>query len=204
MILALDTATRVACVALIGGDGATLAEILDPEVASATRRVLQMIDDVLSSQSAGTNDLTRIVVGRGPGSFTGLRVALATAEALGDALDVPVTGVSTLAALRAKAPPGAAAVIDARRGEVFVEAAGIAPRAMSPSALGALCPVVCVGDGAIRYRAILEGAGAIVAADDDPVHVVSGAALVRASRSGGGPPRPLYLREPDAVPSAAR
>ena len=98
------------------------------------------------------------MAGTGPGTFTGLRIGLATARGLGFALGIPVRGVSTLDALLV--PAGVdVACIDARRGEVFCAGAGIEPQAMTPAALAAALPAgtVVVGDGAVRYRELLAG-----------------------------------------------
>ena len=112
LTLAFDTATDVATSALLE-DGNLLGE--------RTGRAASLLEDVdalLRDADAEPTELRRIVVGTGPGSFTGLRMGLAASRALALALDVPVAGVSTLDVLAASAP-GALPVIDARRREVF-------------------------------------------------------------------------------------
>ncbi len=189
LILAFDTATDVATSAL-GTDG----EILGERVAIA-RTLLEDVDALLRQASARPADLDAFAVGTGPGSFTSTRLGLAVARGLGVALGVPGAGVSTLDALRAGAGDEALAVIDARRGEVFVPG----PRAVAPAELDARGRL-CVGDGAVRYREVLEANGAVVPPDDDPRHR-PWASLHVGLATGFGPVdeiEPLYVREPDA------
>ena len=188
LILAFDTATDVATSALVV-DG----EILGERV-SIARTLLEDVDALLRQASARPADLDALAVGTGPGSFTSTRLGLAVARGLGVALGVPGAGVSTLDALRAGAGE-ALAVIDARRGEVFVPG----PRAVAPAELDARGRL-CVGDGAVRYREVLEANGAVVPADDDPRHRPR-ASLHAGLATGFGPVdeiEPLYVREPDA------
>jgi tRNA threonylcarbamoyl adenosine modification protein YeaZ len=140
-----------------------------------------------------------VVVGTGPGSFTGTRVGIAVARGLGLALGVEGAGVSTLAALAAGAD-GALPVIDARRGEVFVPG----PEARAPDEVEA-AGRLCVGTGAVRYRHVLEAGGALVPPDDDSRHLPR-AALHASLASDFGPVdaiEPVYVRGPDAKPREA-
>ncbi|MGH3094120.1 MAG: tRNA (adenosine(37)-N6)-threonylcarbamoyltransferase complex dimerization subunit type 1 TsaB, partial [Gaiellaceae bacterium] len=145
-----------------------------------------------------TSAVEGIVVGRGPGSYTGLRMGLVTARTLSFSLGAPVAGVSTLAALAAGAP-GAAPVIDGRRGEVFVLADG-EPACVAAEQLGVVADSTYVGDGAVRYRELLEGAGGLVPTDDDPVHVPWARHHAALARDFGPAEdaEPIYLRLPDA------
>src|SRR5439155_9138246 len=113
VILAFDTATRVATSALVRD-----REVLG-ERASRAVAVLEAADALLRAAGLTPAELDAIAVGTGPGSFTGVRIGLAAARGLALALDIPVAGVSTLAALAAGAP-GAVPVVDAHRHEVFV------------------------------------------------------------------------------------
>ena len=192
LILAFDTATDVA----------TSALVLDGEVLGERRSraltVLEDADALLRQGGASDRRVDAIVVGTGPGSFTGLRMGLAAARALAFALDVPAAGVSTLAALAA-ATPGAAPVIDARRREVFAFVDG-EPRCLAPADLPVGPGDRCVGDGAVRYRAILEAAGAEVPPDGDEAHVPRARFHVALAVEFGPADaiEPVYLRAPDA------
>jgi len=190
LTLAFDTATSAATAALVR-DGKVLGERVSRAV-----RVLADADDLLRENGLEPAELNRIVVGIGPGSFTGLRLGLATARGLALALDLPVAGASTLDALAAGAP-GALPVVDGGRREVFTLVDG-EPAVCAPQDVHA---VLCVGDGAVRYRSILEANGAEVPPDGDERHVPR--ARFHAELAGEpGEVEPLYLRLPDAERNA--
>jgi len=192
LTLAFDTATDVATSALVD-DG----EVLGERVSRAVT-LLEDVDALLRQGGASAARVDALAVGIGPGSFTGVRIGLATARGLALALGVPGAGVSTLAALSAGAP-GAVPVIDARRREVFALVDGEA-RVLAPLDLDVGEGVVCVGDGAVRYRAVLEEKGAEVPPDGDERHLPR--ARFHAALAGALGPvdaiEPLYLRVPDA------
>ena len=226
MILGLDTATPATAVAVWAPDGPAVERRDDP--APGTRpghasRLLALVDEVVADWDA----ITRIAVGIGPGGFTGLRIGIATARALAQARELPLAGVSSLAALAAGVRPlesqplkgsdpqhkgsdpqhGVVAVLDARRGEVFAASPGaFEPVALAPEALAARIEPgsLAVGDGAVRFRAELERAGAVVPADDSPLHRVSALEVCRLGAAAEPTDRdallPDYRREPDAKP----
>jgi tRNA threonylcarbamoyladenosine biosynthesis protein TsaB len=188
LILAFDTATDVASTALVR-DGEPLGERRSRAVS-----VLADAHELLTAAGAEPRDLDRLVVGTGPGSFTGIRIGLATARGLARSLGLPVAGVSTLDALAAGAP-GAVPVIDARRREVFVPGAVLAPGDLEVEP-----GRTYVGSGAVRYREVLEAVGAEIPADADERHVPRArfhAELARDFRPAEEV-EPLYLRVPDA------
>jgi tRNA threonylcarbamoyladenosine biosynthesis protein TsaB len=127
-----------------------------------------------------------------------VRIGLAAARGVALALDLPVAGVSTPAALAAGAP-GAVPVIDARRGEIFTVVSGHV-RCLAPDMLEVDSGRTYVGDGAVRYRATIEGAGGIVPPDGSELHVPR--ARFHAQLAGEGGPaeqvEPVYVRAPDA------
>ncbi len=197
LTLAFDTATGVATCALVR-DGQVLGERTSRAV-----DVLAAADELLGQAGMTPGDLDLVAVGVGPGSFTGVRIGLAAARGLALALEVPVAGVSTLAALAAGAP-GAVPVVDARRREVFALVEG-EPRCLAPSELEVEQGVTYVGDGAVRYRGGREEQGGVVPPDASELHVPR--ARFHAELAGAGGPaelvEPVYLRVPDAEKAAA-
>jgi tRNA threonylcarbamoyladenosine biosynthesis protein TsaB len=221
-LLAFDTATPATTVALAIGDEKALTRRHEPGPGERPGHVSELLPlalGLLDEAGIGFAQLDRIAVGIGPGTFTGLRIGVATARALAHAHELPLVGVSTLRSLAAGAhdhldaeASAVLAVLDARRGEAFAAAwAGseplLAPAALTPEALveavGALpAGLVAVGDGAVRFRTVLEAAGAVVPTDDSAAHRVE--AAVHARLAAGMDPKapdavlPAYLRLPDA------
>jgi tRNA threonylcarbamoyladenosine biosynthesis protein TsaB len=158
--------------------------------------LLEDVDALLRQAGCRPTDLEALALGIGPGSFTGIRIGLAAGRGLALALNIPAAGVSTLDALAAGAP-GAMPVIDATRREVFV----LGPQALAPAELELEPGTICVGDGAIRYRDLLERAGAEVPPDDDERHVPRARFHAQLARDFGPVElvEPLYVRLPDAV-----
>ena len=195
LTLAFDTATQVATSALVD-DGELLGER-----ASRAQTLLEDVDALLRQAGAHPHDLEALAVGVGPGSFTGVRIGLAAARGLALGLNVPGAGVSTLAALAAGAP-GAVPVVDARRREVFALVDG-EPAVLAPQELDVRPGTTYVGDGARRYRALLEERGGVVPADDDERHLPRARFHAALARDFGPVDeiQPLYLRVPDAEKS---
>jgi tRNA threonylcarbamoyl adenosine modification protein YeaZ len=188
LILAFDTATDVATSALVS-DGEVLGER-----SSRAATLLEDVDALLRQSGTRTRDIEALVVGIGPGSFTGVRIGLSTARGLALALGLPAAGVSTLDALAAGAP-GAFPVIDARRREVFVPG-----RVLAPVDLDIEPGLLCVGSGAVRYRDVLEAKGAAIPADGDERHLPRARFHAQLARDFGPAEEvePRYLRLPDA------
>lgn len=162
----------------------------------------------VADKAGGFETLDRIGVTVGPGSFTGLRVGLAFAQGLGAALDRPVVGVSALDALRASAPDArtVAALIDARRGQVYARfwadgpPTGVAealPLDDAAARIAALGDILLVGTGAPLLAERFPQASILPLDGPSPEAL---AALTRAADPATHPPRPLYLRAPDATP----
>jgi tRNA threonylcarbamoyladenosine biosynthesis protein TsaB len=191
LILAFDTATDVATSALVW-DGEVLGEL-----ASRPVSVLEDVDALLRRGGVRDSQLEGLVVGTGPGSFTGLRMGLATARALAFSLDIGLAGVSTLDALAAGAPE-ATPVIDARRQEVFALVRG-SPAVVTPSDLPVEPGRTHVGDGAVRYRDVIEAAGGVVPPDDSEQHLPRARFHAQLAGEFGLPDlvQPMYLRVPD-------
>jgi tRNA threonylcarbamoyladenosine biosynthesis protein TsaB len=217
IVAALDTASPATVTGVLRADGGVVEARDDPPPGSRgdhAARLLPLVEQALAKAGVEWADVDRLAVGVGPGGFTGLRIGIATARALAQANGLPLVPVGSLAALAAGAGGTVAAVLDARRGEVF---AGVwesgrelmAPAALAPAelarrlaALGA--PVQAVGDGAVRFRPELERAGVDVPADGSSVHRISAAPLCRLGAVGEPAERdrllPDYRREPDAKP----
>jgi tRNA threonylcarbamoyladenosine biosynthesis protein TsaB len=221
VVLGMDTATSDAVVG-ISADGAPLREARVPPGADGrpnhARALLPEIDRSVQA-AGGWERIDRIAVGIGPGSFTGLRIGISTARALAQAREIPIAPVGSLAALARRISRGreegslALPVIDARRGEAFaalLEADGgeiwepfVAPPAELADRLRELDrPCLAAGDGALRFAAELEAAGATVAPPEDPIHHLAARDVCAAGEAASEAPpdqiQPLYLRPPDA------
>ena len=212
IVLGLDTATSATVVGVLGADGVVHEVRDDPPTGARpahAARLLGAVDEALAAAGVGWDEVTRLAVGVGPGSFTGLRIGIATARGLAQARGLEMVGVSTLAALaRGASAEVVLAVLDARRGEVFA-GGPFAPAALAPEALAErvrAMPVapLAVGDGAVRFRGSLEAAGAQVPPDEDGVHRLRAGQVCKLGAEGSPTDRdallPDYLREPDAVP----
>lgn len=223
-ILGLDTATPATVAGVLRDDGVAFEARHDPvpgERPGHATRLLALVDEVLAAARMELAGVTRIAVGVGPGSFTGLRIGIASARGLAQATGAELVGVSSLRALAAGADPrrAVAAVVDARRGEVFTGAwigdtEVMAPAALPPDRLAhalrelaaatadVVAPPLAVGDGALRFRADLEPAGAEIPPDDDPLHRVAARHVCRlgagAEPAGIEAVVPDYRRPPDA------
>lgn len=235
-ILGLDTATTATAVALLDTADGTVVERRDDPPAGArprhTTRLLPLITEALRAAGGGWCDVDRIAVGVGPGTFTGLRIGVATAQALARARGIELVGVSTLQAVAgaaaldldpadagSDAPEAVAAVLDARRGEVFAAgwslgAAGqpgaeplFAARAVAPEALAQALREsglrwLAAGPGTVEFTEALATSGARMLPASSERNRVSAVAHCRLA--GGLAPGPLeavrpeYLRLPDA------
>ena len=208
--LALDTCLGACSVALTDGDR-TLASTSEEKTRGHQERLALMTRQAMAVAGLAFGDLDRIGVTVGPGSFTGLRVGLAFAKGLALALDRPCIGIGSLEALAMSiGETGAcAAVIDAGRGNVYLQQfdggrAVSGPDVMALEIAAARLieahnrgDVTLVGPTASLLSAVSGTACQIVLASPDPAAV---AAL--AARAPIAPPRPLYLRPPDAKPKA--
>lgn len=212
-VLAIDTATPATVAGLAWDDG-RLAEarddLLDGVRPRHAQRVLPLAAGLLAAAALDWSELDAIAVGVGPGGYTGLRLGLATARGLARAYGAKLLGVGTLRALAEPlADRPAAAVLDARRGEAFF-AVYHGGRELSPPAVCAPHDVaelvrraapdaLAVGDGALRFQALLEAGGIAVAPVDSVLHQVSGAAICRLALGGRVTAAvPDYLRMADA------
>jgi tRNA threonylcarbamoyladenosine biosynthesis protein TsaB len=230
-VLAFDTATRATTVALLDSHGATTEARDDPEAGERPRhttRLMALIATVLDRAGCAWEEVERIGVGVGPGTFTGLRIGVATARALAQARQIPLVGVSTLESLalgaaneaRAAELDVVLAVLDARRGEVFAAAwaadrlaacgartpllgpAAVTPRSLADTAVALGRHRMVIGEGAVEFRAVLERSGTVIPDHGSSLHRVNAIHHCRLARhahpSAISDVLPEYLRLPDA------
>lgn len=179
--VAIETATPLGSVA-VGRDGRVLAEVALGVQTRHAERALPALEIALELAGVDRDAVEGVVVGGGPGSFTGVRVAGATAKGLAAALDVPLLAYSSLLALAASVPSGrpVCGLFDARRGEVYAGCWSVGRESLVEHLAPAVAPVESIverlagleaaagaaplyaGEGAERYRVALEAAGAAV------------------------------------------
>jgi tRNA threonylcarbamoyladenosine biosynthesis protein TsaB len=231
LVLALDASHQRGSVAVCRGEG-VLGEILFDASDTHSATLLPSVDACLASAKVALSDVELIAVVYGPGSFTGLRIALATVKAFAAVKRIPVVPVESCAVLAAAFPYASHPVlplIDARRGEVYgalYDAGGASPREIArpfsakPEMLGRFLetqsirgPLILCGTGMLHHRAVLESimpACSLFAGERWAIPSASLCALLALERA----PRtyeelyalePLYIRPPDArLPAAAR
>lgn len=216
-LLALDTSTASASIAVVD-DGCVLAEVTRRLATGHSAQLLGLIDQALSLAGLGLDGLDALAIGRGPGSFTGLRASFATMRGLTLATGLPLWGVGSLDALAAHAvAPGsrALACIDGRRDELFAQgfgADGWLPLVhLSPEALGARALAAADGAAIVVHGDLAHGVVARLTAGDPARFVVRPAALGSPTARGvavevlagratldDGTMEPSYVRPPDA------
>jgi tRNA threonylcarbamoyladenosine biosynthesis protein TsaB len=220
MLLGIDTSTSASVACVLREDGESFEVAPEPERLAAgpahARELMPAVAEVMERAGTDFRELEAIAVGVGPGTFTGLRIGIATARALAGSAGLTLRQVSSLAALaegidaELRLP-----LIDARRGELFAAlhpADGepiwppfvAAPEAVAERVREAGLVVQAAGDGSIRFRGVLEAAGIGVDADESRSHVVRALHVCRLAQAvPGEPPEavlPDYLRTPDAKP----
>ena len=216
-LIGFDTATAASSACVLRADGEAF-EVEPPPEALERRpahaaELMPAVQRAMDESGLAFGDLDAIAVGRGPGSYTGLRIGVATARALAQALGVPLRPVSSLAALAAGIEaPLRLALIDAKRGELFAALyedgeARWPPFVERPEAVAervraeSLTPLAA-GDGSLRFAQLLEAAGIEVAPGGSRLHVVRALHLCRlAADTPEAAPEtvlPDYLRPPDA------
>jgi tRNA threonylcarbamoyladenosine biosynthesis protein TsaB len=218
-LLGFDTATAASAACVLREDGQAFevvpgADRLELPPAHAGE-LMPAIHEAMERAGLGFHQIGAIGVGAGPGSFTGLRIGVATARALAGAAGAELRPVSSLKALAAGIEaPVRLPLIDARRGELFAalyegREERWAPFAARPETLverlsEAGAPARAAGDGAVRFRELLEAAGISVEPAGSSAHVVRGLHVCRlAALAPARPPEavvPDYLRQPDAQP----
>lgn len=219
LVLVVDSATPAVTAALVEvtADGVALrAQRRTVDARAHGELLAPQVDAVLAELDARPADLAAIVAGLGPGPFTGLRVGLVTAAAMGQVLGIPTYGVCSLDGIGHPAAAGepVLAASDARRRELYwavYDGAGqriagpdVAVPAVVAERARELAATEAVGDGAHRYADVL---GLPLRAEPrypEPVALATLAAERIRAGAPGDPLTPLYLRRPDAVAATTR
>ncbi len=202
MILAFDTSTPACTVALFAADGSLFASRDEVIGRGHAERLVPLIAEMLDGHMP-----SQLLVGVGPGSFTGIRIAVAAAHGLGIGWDVPVCGMSSLALLAAGAPGDGtvAAALAGGHGELFVQQFRRAPLRPSSDLLN--LPALEAAKVIDAPLVVGSGAEALVTArgDGESLSLLPSAAraLDLPTRLRTLEPRPLYARAPDARPREA-
>jgi len=217
-ILAIDTSCAAvsACI-LDSGAAGSLAQRSEPMERGHAEALAPLVERLMFDVEGGFASLDRIAATIGPGSFTGIRVGLAMARAMGLALNIPVVGVSTLVAfagpLLFEPGPGIiASAIDARHERVYIQLFESVGRPLIPARIAGLReavrtigagPVRIAGSGAriLALEAARTGLNAEVVGVDDFPDISAVARIGLALDPRDCPPRPLYLKSPDAQPA---
>ena len=208
LILALDASTPVTTVALARENGREVLAEISVTARGASETLLPAVHAALELAGQDLDTVERVLAGVGPGTFTGIRIAAATARALSAGTGIPLSKNSTLDALAAPARSYSGdvlPVLDARRGQVFARRYSEAGPTtgiycLRPEELSVEGGPFVVGDGAVRYRGDLSGLGPIPP-DGSPLHTVTAVGhLISADLSPVSPDElvPIYVREPDA------
>lgn len=201
IVLAIDTCLFACSVAVVDGEQ-VLARRVEPMSRGHQERLAPLVQEAMAEAGLGFDKLERIGVTVGPGSFTGLRVGLAFAKGLASALSIPAVGIGALEALAHTESGNVVAVLDAKRGQVYLQAFSGGAQVSAPDALpietaaarvAEFAPDTLIGTGAALLAGVRPGVRVIEADVTDPVAVARLAAL-----RSPVPPRPLYLRAPDA------
>jgi tRNA threonylcarbamoyl adenosine modification protein YeaZ len=216
-VLAIDTALDACSACVVSQQGPEpLALESIPMARGHAEALLPLVERVIASVDGRFSGLDRVAVTVGPGSYTGLRVGIAAARAIGLAAGVPVVGVTTLSALMAALVSAdkrrlLAAAIDARHGQVYFQLVAPGGRTViPPSVVGVRDAVRLIGGGpvalggsgaaAIAVEALTSGVDAVVPYGAENPDVAWVARLAMLADPDQALPKPFYLRGPDARP----
>jgi tRNA threonylcarbamoyladenosine biosynthesis protein TsaB len=208
LILALDASTPVTTVALARESGREVLTEISVTARGASETLLPAVHAALELAGEDLGSVERVLAGVGPGTFTGIRIAAATARALSSGTGIRLSKNSTLDALAAPAlsfSEDVLAVLDARRGQVFARRYSEAGPTtgiycLRPEELSVEGRPFVVGDGAVRYREGLSRLGCIPLEGSSLHRVTAVGHVISADLTPVSPEElvPIYVREPDA------
>jgi tRNA threonylcarbamoyladenosine biosynthesis protein TsaB len=207
IVLAIDTAGTGCYAALYDSLADTVLGSAGADIGRGhAERLMEFVDAALDAADIVLQQVDRIAVTIGPGSFTGIRVGVAAARGLSLALGVPAVGVSSLSALAADRKTGLPLLVamDAKRDEVYWQSFAVDGAATSPPALATLAEARDIAAG---HDGMIAGSAAVLLREGAPQES-DGASIATVARLGAllepkdHLPKPLYLRGPDAKPQA--
>jgi tRNA threonylcarbamoyl adenosine modification protein YeaZ len=218
-ILAIDTSCGAVSVCILdGGSEDAIVRHSEKMERGHAEALGPLIERLMADVEGGFATIDRIAVTIGPGSFTGIRIGLAMARAMGLALGVPVMGVSTLVAFAAPLlldpqPSIIASVVDARHGRVYLQLFEATGRPLAPPRVDGLRegaraigqgPVRVAGNAArmLALEASRSGSNVDLVSNSEFPDIVAVGRIGLAADPHESPPRPLYLKAPDASPAA--
>lgn len=201
LCLGIDTTSNAICVACLSEHGQNAC--INKQISQGQGELLlPFIQEVLDKMNKKPSDLTHIAVTVGPGSFTGIRIGLATARGLGLALKIPVLGVDNFLATSHNQTISHKVVLDTKRGDYFVQDFNKKgqfqnkPTIQTAQQLKSLLPFAACGSGAQKLATEI---GCDVIADFDPPLALAAAEIALKDPKQTCEPHPLYLREADVT-----
>jgi len=210
MLLAIDTSGPLCSAALMDGD--IIVEHSDDIGRGHAEHLMGMLDDLLGEAKAGWTDINRVACSTGPGSFTGLRVGLATARGLALALDCPCTGVTVFEAFAEEYGQGEplCVAMDARREQVWMQsfsgdgAVNSEPLAVAVNQAPNNVPADTLRFAGSAAKMLTEQRDDALILGNSPSPPIAAIARIASKKpTDARRPKPLYLRAPDAKPQAA-
>lgn len=203
LTLAFDTSAAHCAAALLAGD-TVLVSRTEPMLKGQAERLMPMLEEVLAEAGLGWGDLERIVVGTGPGNFTGVRISVAAARGLSLGLGTPALGVTMFEALAYGLPGKATILLDARRERVYLQSFEDGQASSEPvqADIDALAGAIPAEHTLYGYQAKDIAIELGTEAGILPVFLPEALALASRDKPADTRPAPLYLRPADAAPSS--
>jgi tRNA threonylcarbamoyladenosine biosynthesis protein TsaB len=197
-LLAIDTAARLCAACIYDTETGERSRVVLDLGKGHAERLIGAIDDALASAGITYTDLGAVAVSIGPGSFTGVRVGVATVRGLALALKIPAIGVNTLEAIAAEAASGKAAIarIEAGRGQAYIAR-------FASDGTPEFGPAVITVEEAAELIASAGDAAQLVEGTTADIAVYARLAAEKLAKGEVSAPKPLYLRDADAKVSTS-